>query len=245
MAFSVKSSAIKAVDFILPPLCLMCDEPVGGMATLCPECWKQIQFIAPPFCACCGASFEIPVSEGTLCGACLNEAPHFESARAAMLYDDASRKLILGFKHNDRTYAAKALAVWMHRAGSEFLESIDALVPVPLHRWRLFHRRYNQSALLAQHIGEMAHKPVLPDALKRVRDTPPQGHLKRKERQENVKGAFAINSRHIDNVKDKTLVLIDDVMTTGATVNECSRVLLKAGAKQVYVLTLSRVKSFV
>ncbi len=223
----------------------MCDEPVGDRTTLCPDCWKQIQFIAPPFCACCGAAFDIPVSEGTLCGACLNEAPHFKSARAAMLYDDGSRKLILGFKHNDRTYAAKALAVWMHRAGGEFLESIDALVPVPLHRWRLFHRRYNQSAMLAQQIGLLAQKPVLFDALVRTRATPPQGHLKRKERQENVKGAFAVEARHKNDVEGKTLALIDDVMTTGATVNECSHVLLKAGAKQVHVLTLSRVKSFV
>ena len=245
MAFLWNNIAARALDFLLPPLCLMCDEPVGGMATLCPDCWKKIQFIAPPFCACCGGSFDIPVEAGTLCGAGLNETPHFKSARAAMLYDDASRKLILGFKHNDRTYAAKALAVWMHRAGGEFLATIDALVPVPLHRWRLFHRRYNQSALLAQQIGKMAQKPVLPDALKRVRDTPPQGHLKRKERQENVKGAFAVDARHKNDVEGKTFVLIDDVMTTGATVNECSRVLLKAGAKQVHVLTLSRVKSFV
>jgi ComF family protein len=245
MALSIKNLAIKAIDFLLPPLCLVCDEPVGGEASLCPECWKKIQFIASPFCACCGAPFDIPVSEGTLCGACLTEAPHFKSARAAMIYDDESRKIVLGFKHGDRTHAAKALAVWMHRASGEFLGATDALVPVPLHRWRLFHRRYNQSAMLAQQIGAMAQKPVLFDALTRVRDTPPQGHLKRKERQENVKGAFAVDARHKKSVEGKTLALIDDVMTTGATVNECSRVLLAAGAKQVHVLTLSRVKSFV
>jgi ComF family protein len=133
----------------------------------------------------------------------------------------------------------------MNRAGGAFLESADALVPVPLHRWRLFHRRYNQSAMLAQQIGILARKPVLHDALRRIRATPVQGHLKRKERQENVKGAFAVSARNKNSVEGKTLVLIDDVLTTGATVNECSRVLLKAGAKQVHVLTLSRVKSVV
>jgi ComF family protein len=245
MTFLGNKLVQRALDLLLPPLCLMCDEPVGSMATLCSECWKKIQFIAPPFCASCGALFDIPVEAGTLCGACLMEAPHFTSARAAMLYDDASRKLILGFKHGDRTYAAKALAVWMHRAGSEFLESADALVPVPLHRWRLFQRRYNQSALLAQQIGLLAEKPVLLDTLRRIRDTPYQGHMKRKERQENVKGAFAVAPQHKDSVKEKTFVLMDDVMTTGSTVNECARVLLAAGAKQVHVLTLSRVKSFV
>jgi ComF family protein len=133
----------------------------------------------------------------------------------------------------------------MHRAGSELLENADALVPVPLHRWRLFHRRYNQSALLAQQIWILVQKPVLYDALRRIRDTPYQGHLKRKERQENVKGAFAVAPRHKDEVKGKTLFLIDDVLTTGATVNECSRVLLAAGTKQVRILTLARVKSIV
>jgi ComF family protein len=189
--------------------------------------------------------FDFPVSAGTLCGACLTEAPYFQSARAAMLYDDISRKLILGFKHGDRTHAVKALAVWMHRAGGEFFEGADAIVPVPLHRWKLFQRRYNQSALLAQQIGIMTGKPVLYDVLRRIRATPPQGRLKRKERQENVKGAFAIAPKHKDSVEGKTLLLIDDVMTTGATANECAKVLLKAGAKQVHVLTLSRVKSIV
>jgi len=161
-----------------------------------------------------------------LCGACLTQAPHYASARAAMLYDDASRKLILGFKHGDRTYAARALAVWMHRAAGDFIAQVDALVPVPLHRWRLFSRRYNQSALLAQHVGELAGKPVLPDILRRIRATPSQGHRKRKERQENVRGAFAVSNPAA--VEGKTLVLIDDVLTTGATVEECARVLLKA-----------------
>ena len=162
-----------------------------------------------------------------------------------MLYDDISRKLILGFKHGDRTYAAKTLAVWMHRAGGEFLENSDAIVPVPLHRWKLFQRRYNQSALLAQQIGIMMGKPVLYYVLRRIRATPPQGHLKRKERQENVKGAFAVVSKHKDSVEGKPLLLIDDVVTTGATANECAKVQLKAGAKQVHVLTLSRVRSVV
>ncbi|MFA5040263.1 MAG: ComF family protein [Bdellovibrionales bacterium] len=245
MAFLAKNTALRALDLLLPPLCLICDDPVSDTTTLCPACWKKIQFIGTPFCACCGTPFDFPVSEGTLCGACLTEAPHFEAARAAMLYDDASRALILGFKHADRTYAAKALAPSMVRAGGDFLERADALLPVPLHRWRLFHRRYNQSALLAQQVGLLTGKPVLHDTLRRTRTTVSQGHLKRKERQENVKGAFAVAAKHTHNVKGKTLVLIDDVLTTGSTVNECARVLLGAGAKQVYVLTLARVKSFV
>ena len=239
-----KKIALRLLDVLLPPLCLICDEPVGGTATLCPGCWKQIQFIAPPVCDCCGAPFDIPAGAGMLCGSCLVTPPPYKSARAAMLYDDVSRQLILGFKHGDRTYAAQALAVWMHRAG-DFLNEADALLPVPLHRQRLFKRRYNQSSLLAQRVGRLSGKPVLADALRRVRATPIQGKLKRKERQENVKGAFAVVSRYAPEIEGKTLVLIDDVLTTGATVEECTRVLLKAGAKQVHVLTLSRVRSAV
>jgi len=235
----------RMLDLFLPPLCLVCDEPVGGTATLCPTCWKKIQYISLPFCACCGVPFDFPVADGTLCGACLEDAPQFKSARAALLYDDVSKILVLGFKHGDRTHEAKAMAVWMQRAGGAFWEQADALMPVPLHRWRLFHRRYNQSALLAKEIGALTGKRVLFDVLKRLRATPSQGHLKRKERKENVRGAFGVSDKYKKLVENKTLLLIDDVLTTGATVNECARTLLKAGAKQVYVLTLARVKSVV
>ena len=235
----------RALDLFLPPLCLICDEPVGGTATVCPACWKQIQFIAPPVCDCCGAPFDIPAGAGMLCGACIADAPTYQSARAAIIYDDASRKLVLGFKHGDRTHAAPALAVWMHRAAGDVIAQADALLPVPLHRWRLFRRRYNQSALLAQQIGVLAGKPALMDVLRRTRATPSQGHMKRKERQENVRGAFALSPSQAAAVKDKVLVLVDDVLTTGATVGECARVLLKAGAAHVHVVVLARVKTVV
>ncbi|MDR3451110.1 MAG: ComF family protein [Alphaproteobacteria bacterium] len=236
---------MRALDLLLPPLCLICDEPVGGAATLCPDCWKSVPFIAPPFCACCGAPFDIPVGAGMLCGHCLVEPPHYKTARAAMLYDDNSRGLVLGFKHGDRTHAAPALAAWMHRAAGEILPQVDMLIPVPLHRWRLFSRRYNQSALLAQQVARLAGKPFRADILRRIRATPTQAHRKRKERQENVKGAFAIMPRHFAEIAGKAILLVDDVLTTGATVEECGRVLLAADAKEIHVLTLSRVKSSV
>jgi ComF family protein len=245
MTQMLKNLATRALDLLLPPLCLMCDDPVGGAATLCPACWSQITFIAPPFCACCGAPFDIPASAGMQCGACLSTPPLYASARAAMLYDDASRKLVLGFKHGDRIYAAKALAAWMARAGADLLAQADLVIPVPLHRWRLFSRRYNQAALLARYIARLSGKVFAADTLRRVRATPSQGHRKRKERQDNVRGAFAVSLKHVGVVAGKNIVLIDDVLTTGATVDECARVLLKAGAARVDVLTLSRVRSVV
>lgn len=233
------------LDILLPPLCLSCDKPVGTDRTLCTDCWKDIHFITPSFCACCGAPFEVPVGDNMLCGSCIGEPPHFAKARAAMLYNDASKRLVLSFKHSDRTHPARALAEWMHRAGQEFWSDADLVMPVPLHRWRLFKRRYNQSALLAHYVGAVAIKPVLVDGLQRLRPTPTQGHLSRKERFENVRGAFGLVARYQGQIKDKNIVLIDDVLTTGATANECARVLLKAGAKAVNVLTLSRVRPLV
>ena len=161
-----------------------------------------------------------------------------------MLYDDASKRLILGFKHGDRTHLAATLAQWMHRAGQEFWDEADCLIPVPLHRWRLFKRRYNQATLLAHGLKHLTGKPVWVDGLLRQRATPTQGHRNRKERQTNVKGAFVMNRHYGEHVQDKSIILIDDVLTTGATLNECSQTLLDAGAKDVKVLTLARVRGY-
>lgn len=233
----------KTLDLLLPPLCLSCDAPVSTNQTLCPSCWGAIHFLSPPFCACCGIPFTVPVGDDMLCGACLAEPPAFHNARAVMLYDDASKPMILHFKHSDRTHTARAMAHWMARSGHDSLMKADVIAPVPLHRWRLFKRRYNQSALLATAISDIANKPVWVDLLQRIKDTPTQGRLNRKQRHANVLGAFALNPVYAKALENKAVVLIDDVLTTGATVNECSRILLKAGAASVSVLSLARVNA--
>jgi ComF family protein len=238
------SLAAKTLDILLPPLCLACDAPVTNQGALCTSCWSQIQFVAAPYCTGCGAPFDAPVGDGQICASCLTHPPVFAAARAAMLYNDASKRLILGFKHGDRTHLAETLAGWMQRAGHEFWDEAECLIPVPLHRWRLFRRRYNQAALLAQGLGATSGRPVWVDALVRTRPTPTQGHRNCKERQSNVKGAFALNPQFRERIKDKTVVLVDDVLTTGATLNECSQTLLNAGAKNVKVMTLARVQGF-
>ncbi len=232
------------LDLLLPPLCLSCCEPVGVNQALCPECWKKIRFISSPHCAVCGAPFDVPVEESTRCGECLAHPPEYEKARSAMIYDDASRRLVLSFKHHDRLHPVPAMAMWMQRAGAELWEETGVLVPVPLHRWRLFRRRYNQSALLALQLGRLTGKPVAVDVIKRVRATPIQGRMNREQRRKNVAGAFRLTPRRVMAIRGKNVLLIDDVLTTGATVNECSRVLLKGGALRVNVLALARTNSF-
>jgi len=213
---------------------------VAGHQTLCGACWKNIRFISKPYCACCGAPFDIPVDEGALCAACLDRPPDYAKARSAMIYDDASKNLVLGFKHGDRLHAVPALATWMQQAGKDLIDETSVIIPVPLHWWRLFTRRYNQAALLAQALSRGTGKPIAVDALKRIRATAPQGKMKRDERRKNVKNAFRLNPRYEQRVENKNILLIDDVLTSGATAGECARILRAAGAAKVSVLTLMR-----
>ncbi|MBK3733662.1 ComF family protein [Azospirillum brasilense] len=229
------------IDTLLPPRCLCCGGAVDRQGGLCAPCWSGLTFIAPPACACCGTPFDFALEGEPLCGACIAEPPVFTRARAVLAYDDGSRPLVLGFKHGDRIHAAGAYGAWMARAGAELLADADLLAPVPLHRLRLFRRRYNQAALLAQAAGRQAGRPVIPDLLVRRRSTPSQGGLDRSGRRRNVKGAFAVRPGLEPRVAGKRIVLVDDVLTTGATLSECARVLLRAGAERVDALTLARV----
>lgn len=239
----IKNVLQRVLDFILPPLCLVCDEPIASSDALCPDCWKKITFIAPPCCALCGMPFDLPVEDGTLCGACLAAPPVFDQARSAIVYDEASKGLILRFKHADRLHVVKGLALWMQRAaGPDFWDDVDLIMPIPLHRWRLLRRRYNQAALLAQVLGTALGKPVDLLGLRRVRSTPSQAQKGVKARALNVRGAFDLSQKAKQDIAGKVVALIDDVMTTGATLNEASRLLKEAGAAKVKVVTLARVK---
>ena len=226
------------VDAVLPPRCLACGDSVDEPDALCGRCWAGMVFFAPPWCARCGLPFPHPMGEGALCGECARERPAWDRARAVLRYDKNSRRLVLSLKHGDRTHMAGAFGRWMRRAGAEVLDGADLIVPVPLHWTRLFQRRFNQSALLAHAIRKAGGPPVAPDWLVRRRRTPSQGQLGPLARERNVKGAFALKKGR--SVRGRRVVIIDDVLTTGATVEECARVLRRGGAEFVGVLTLAR-----
>lgn len=226
------------VNTVLPPRCPVSGDTVEKQGMLSADTWKALEFIAAPYCECCGVPFEFGAETGTHCGACMEHPPVFKAARAALKYNDTSRDLVLGFKHGDRLYAVKTFTPLLKQAGAEMLAGADYLVPVPLHFWRLVRRRYNQAALIAKDLGKDCGIPVLASALKRVRATPSQGHLKAQDRRKNVKGAFAVKSAR--SIQGKRIVLIDDVMTTGSTAEECAEALLKAGAAEVCVLAVAR-----
>jgi ComF family protein len=242
---TLEAIARAALDVVLPPRCLSCAESVDRQGTLCTRCWSGLTFLAPPWCACCGEPFEGVVgtdpSDDTICARCAGSSPPYARARSALSYDDGSRGMIVGFKHADQTYAASAFGGWLVRAGADMLTPGVIVAPVPLHRWKLFSRRYNQAALLAKDVGRRAGLPVLQGLLVRHRRTTPQGAYGRAGRQRNIRGAFHVRPALVERVRGRPVVLIDDVLTTGATVAECARVLLRAGAGRVDVLTVARV----
>jgi ComF family protein len=229
----------KFLDAVLPPRCPVTGSIVGETVTVAPEYWSQLTFLQKPFCARCGTPFGHDGVEGMTCGSCMTIPPLYSRARAALKYDDASAKALLKFKHGDGTHLSPLLSKWLLQSGAELFEGADVLIPVPLHRWRLFKRRYNQAALLAQSLSVFTDIPVTTTVLKRTRRTESQGHKSKSQRLENIRNAFNVRG----NVDGKNIILIDDVMTSGATATECAKVLLNAGAAQVDVLTVARVVS--
>lgn len=231
----------QVINFIWPPRCAVTGDEVETNGMLSPEGWAALQFISDPFCNCCGLPFEFKIEGVTLCGSCLAKRPKFEKARSALVYNDASRHVILGFKHGDQTHQVPSFMPWLKQAGKELLVKTDLIVPVPLHYWRLVKRRYNQAALIAKALAKETGIDYAPDILKRTRATPTQGFLNARERQKNVRNAFQVCVKKEEQVRGKNILLIDDVYTTGATVNECTKALLKAGAEEVNILALARV----
>lgn len=228
------------LDVALPTLCAACREPVAGEG-LCPSCWSQLSFIAPPYCPRLGIPFVYDPGPDILSMQAIADPPAFHRARAAVRYDDIARTLVHALKYQDRTDLAPIMGRWMARAGDELLADADLLIPVPLHWRRAWSRRYNQSGALAKIIAKHGPAKVTGDMLRRVRPTQQQIGLSKSERAANVQGAFAVTPDKASEVHDRHIVLIDDVLTSGATADACARALLRAKAKQVDVLVFARV----
>lgn len=229
------------VDILLPARCPACGALINDHGNICAECWTKLTFIERPYCVSCGIPFDIDLGDDATCASCLSSTPAFGPLRSAVVYDDGSRPIILRFKHADATHCAPPLAGWMTRVGADLLESADWIVPVPLHRWRLFTRRYNQAALLSREVSRQSGIRHAPLALRRVKRTKSQGHLSRSERSRNVSGAFIVSSSWAPRLAGSNVVLIDDVATTGATLAACAKALKAAKVDRVSSLTVARV----
>lgn len=225
---------------LFPPRCAICDSPTDHAPSLCATCFSNIHLISEPYCHCCGSNFTYDIGHAELCISCLTEAPLFDRARAALNYDEHSRKLITRVKFSDRSDLVALGAMLMSQAGTELLANTDIIIPVPLHWHRLLSRKYNQSQLFAQALARMHSIRCIPHGLQRTRATAPQMMLDWHERQHNVKDAFRVRPSLAATLKGKRILLIDDVFTTGATIHACTKALKKAQVNTVFVLTLAR-----
>lgn len=237
----LKTAKTVGLNLLLPPLCVLCRAPVSDQGSICTSCHGKVQFLHAPWCRCCGEPFSAQLGGEAECAACIDAPPPYRSARAVAAYTAESRRLITRLKFGDDTALAKTVGRWMATVARREAMPAELVLPVPLHARRLWRRGYNQSLLLADVIAKTLSLPVEPYVLTRLRATPPQTRLTRKQRLKNVQGAFAVREQDTATIAGKRVLLIDDVFTTGATIEACATTLLKAGAGEVHVLTFGRV----
>lgn len=228
------------VDFALPPRCPGCGAVTAAQHLFCIACWQSLRFLGDPCCARCGLPFDYDGGEGAECGACIADPPPFDRMRAAVAYGPVARKVVLALKYGGRPGAAETLGHFMqrHLAG---ISKTALVAPVPLHRWRIWSRGYNQAALMASALARRGGLEVELDLLRRVKGGPPMRGMGRRERALAVRGAFALSQRGAALVQGREIVLVDDVFTTGATARACAKLLKRSGAARVDIICWARV----
>ncbi len=230
------------LNLLYPPCCMACHGAASAPDALCPTCWRQMRFIERPYCERLGTPFAQDLGPGLLSPEAMADPPVWARSRAVASFDEGPvRQLVYRLKYYDRMEIARPLGRWMARAGAELLEEADLLVPVPLHRWRLANRQFNQSMALTTSISERCGVPVDAFALTRVKRSAPQVGLSRIQRAANMQGAFTVPAEKRHLIAGRRIVLVDDVLTSGATSNAAARILLRAGAAQVDLLVFARV----
>jgi ComF family protein len=236
---SLRSMLGRLADVLLPPVCIACRTRIGSHGLLCGACFAKIDFIAPPICARLGVPLPYEAGEPSLSAAAIAKPPVYDRARAAARYSSTMRELVQSFKYRDRHEGLPLFARWLLKAGAELLADADLIVPVPLYRSRLWWRRFNQSAMLAHAVARLSGTGVDCFVLRRVQRMASQVGLTADQRRRNVAGAFKVSPTRAARVKGKKVVVVDDVITTGATA-EAARALKRAGAARVDVLALAR-----
>ncbi len=206
---------------------------------LCFQCWKKISWISDPKCRICGTPFEVNIHP--LCAECLKNPPCFDKAVSVFKYDDFSKELLIKIKHFDSLHMLSRLSDLMYKSAEFDIKNSDIIVPIPIHFLKRLKRKYNQSELLAKNISKTSKKRYEPRILQKIKTTQPQEGLSGKKRRKNIMGSFGIDAKYFKDIENKNIILVDDVFTTGATVNECSKILKKYKAKSVIVVTIARV----
>jgi len=233
----------KFTNLIFPPKCLLCEKIIEDEDTLCCDCWKKITFIKRPFCDKCSAPFDFNIDDDSVCVPCIKNKPLYIKARSAVVYNNYVAKIIFKFKFYDKIHIKRFMAKCMVSAADDIFKDIDILIPTPLHKKRLIYRKYNQSLLLANEIARLTNKRVLYNFLYKTTHTTPQAHLKQLDRKSNLRNKFAINQEYLDvigNYRNLNFAIIDDVITTGSTVNECIRAMNDVGINNVYAISFAK-----
>lgn len=232
-------------NIVFPAKCFLCKQVTLTHNTLCDKCWLKINFVSKPLCYKCGTPLVLSDNNNLLCGECILNDPPFSRARFACVYDENSSRLITNLKYGDQTHLASLLSKIIYNMGFELIKECDIICPVPLHKLRLLHRKFNQSALICLEISKRLfksgdHIKNIPNLLIKRKNIPPQASLKGRDRIENVKRAFTINKKYANIINGKNILLVDDVITTGSTVSACAKQLIKYGAKNVNVLAFAK-----
>ncbi len=229
------------LDLILPPVCLNCHTPLSTPNSLCPPCWQGLTFISHPICQKTGAPLPFAIGPDALSAQAIAHPPIYDQARSVAHYEGTMRSLIHKLKYQDRHELTTLLATWLFHAGRPLIEKSDLIIPIPLHAHRLWQRRFNQSALLAKRLGQLTQHRVSYNTLKRRKKTRSQVGLTMKERKENLRNAFVVNHEHKQDLADTSVLLIDDVITTGETANAAAKTLKTARVSSIYILSLGQV----
>jgi ComF family protein len=235
----VRAGLARVADWLLPPLCLVCQRGMAAPDNLCAACWRTVRFISAPLCDRLGVPLPYDTGELQVSAGALATPPDYDRARAVAHHMGPIRALIHALKYQDRLEPGALLGRWMATAGRELLHDAHVMVPVPMYRRRLLGRRFNQAALLGREIARLTGVPMEPLALQRLKNTPAQVGLTRAQRALNVRGAFKVTTEGKAHVAGRNVVLLDDVITTGATINACARALRRAGAARIDVLAVA------
>lgn len=225
------------IDYILPCRCPSCAEITDSNEDFCSKCWKKLNFITKPYCSICGRQFNISILEGMKCGKCLQSYHYYDWSRSLVKFDEYSKKIIHTFKYKDKTSLAETFTKLLYNQYSHELHNIDLIIPVPMNRFKRLFRMYNPALLLVLEMNKIINTTMIPDILIKTKWTKAQTYLSKNEREKNLAGSIIINKKY--QIQGKRILLLDDVVTTGTTINKCAKILKAAGAKHVSVMTIA------